>query len=380
MSAEPTPPANRRRIRVVAVLVIAGVVAAAAWRWWPRGSETTDDAFIEGRIVAVSPTVPGRVVKVLIADNQHVAAGELIAELDPAPAQARLDEAKAAQALAETTLNALREVAEMTRFTIESSTSQAEAGVVSAQASLEQSKSEADASVAASERAEADRQRFTQLRSEVVTPQEVDRVVKDAAAAAAQAEAAKRKVAVSAAAVAEARAKLEGTKSGPHQLAAAKAGVERAEADVARSRATVREAQIALDDCRVAAPIAGRVTRKSVEVGAYAQAGQALLALVGDELWVVANFKEGQLRGIQPGAGATIRVDAYPGVDFAAHVDSIQAGSGTRFSLLPPENATGNFVKVVQRVPVKLVFDQAPDPARYHLGPGMSVEPQVTIK
>jgi membrane fusion protein (multidrug efflux system) len=152
-----------------------------------------------------------------------------------------------------------------------------------------------------------------------------------------------------------------------------------AAAQIAQLEAAVREAELNLSYARIVAPETGRVTRKSVEPGSYVQVGQTLFSIVPDRLWVVANFKESQLRYMRPGQPAEILVDAYPDHVLRGHVDSIQRGSGARFSLLPPENATGNYVKVVQRVPVKIVFDQPPDPGR-PLGPGMSVEPTVKVK
>jgi membrane fusion protein (multidrug efflux system) len=152
-----------------------------------------------------------------------------------------------------------------------------------------------------------------------------------------------------------------------------------AAAQIAQLEAAVREAELNLSYARIVAPETGRVTRKSVEPGSYVQVGQTLFSIVPDRLWVVANFKESQLRYMRPGQPAEIVVDAYPDHVLRGHVDSIQRGSGARFSLLPPENATGNYVKVVQRVPVKIVFDQPPDPGR-PLGPGMSVEPTVKVK
>ncbi len=160
---------------------------------------------------------------------------------------------------------------------------------------------------------------------------------------------------------------------------AAVARAKTAVAQLDQLRAAVRQAELDLSYTKIVAPVAGRVTKKSVEAGGYVQVGQALMDVVPFDYWVVANFKETQLTNIRPGDPATIHVDAYPGHTFKGHVDSIQSGAGSAFSLLPPENATGNFVKVVQRVPVKIVFDEPPDP-KFPLGPGMSVEPSVRVK
>jgi membrane fusion protein (multidrug efflux system) len=162
------------------------------------------------------------------------------------------------------------------------------------------------------------------------------------------------------------------------QAGLSQAAIETARAAIAENAAAVRQAELNLSYTKITAPEAGRVTRRSVEPGAYVQPGQSLLALVPAQYWVVANFKETQLTRMKIGQPVTLKVDAYPGHQFTGRVDSIQAGAGARFSLFPPENATGNFIKVVQRVPVKIVFDTAPD-AQFLIGPGMSVEPQVRV-
>ena len=172
--------------------------------------------------------------------------------------------------------------------------------------------------------------------------------------------------------VGEAEAKLVSAQGAPQQIA-----ISRAQSDQARAAAT--QAELNLSYTTIQAPEAGRVTRKSVEPGGYAQVGQALMAIVPDRVWIIANFKETQLTYMRPGQLAEIHIDAYPGHTFKGHVDSVQAGTGSRFSLLPPENATGNYVKVVQRVPVKIVLDEQPS-AEYPLGPGMSVVPDVKVR
>lgn len=164
----------------------------------------------------------------------------------------------------------------------------------------------------------------------------------------------------------------------PQERDAALQAAASANADIAADQAAIKQAELNVKYTKVIAPIDGRVTNKSAEMGAYVQVGQSIMALVPEQVWVTANYKETQLRSMLPGQPATVRVDAYPNRRLRAHVDSIQAGSGARFSLLPPENATGNYVKVVQRVPVKIIFDEQPDVQRV-LGPGMSVVPEVDI-
>jgi membrane fusion protein (multidrug efflux system) len=293
-SALPEQPRARRYGRVLALALLGAAVVALAvvgprYYRYAVAHESTDDAFIEGHVIPISPKVASHVARVLVDDNQHVNIGDLLVELDPRDFQAQVAQARANLAAA-----------------------QAEAV-----------------------RARADALRYEELlRDQAVSRQDVDTAVARNRAAAAQ---------------------------------------------IAQLEAALREAELNLSYARILAPETGRVTRKSVEPGSYVQVGQALFSIVPDRLWVVANFKESQLRYMRPGQPAAIVLDAYPDHILRGHVDSIQRGSGARFSLLPPENATGNYVKVVQRVPVKIVFDQPPDPAR-PLGPGMSVEPTVKVK
>jgi len=381
-AAAPAPapaPAPKRKVTTVAVVAIAICLGLSAWRWWPHGSESTDDAFIEAHVVAVSPTIAGRVIKVDVADNQHINQGDVLVELDPAPAQAKLDEAQAALAQSTAMVEVAKELAALADANVTAATAEAGAGLASAEATLAQDQAAADAAHATAASSTSDLKRLRAMAAGVATAQDLERAAHRADSDTADADSADRKIAVDQAEIAAAHAKVTAAEGGQHQRAAALAGLARAQADVVHAQAAVREAQLALDWCHVIAPTSGRVTRRAVEPGQFAQTGQSLMAIVGDDLWVVANLKESQLRDLAPGQAAEIRVDAYPQTVFKGHVDSIQAGSGARFSLLPAENATGNYVKVIQRVPVKLVFDTLPDPARFHLGPGMSVEPVITL-
>jgi membrane fusion protein (multidrug efflux system) len=179
--------------------------------------------------------------------------------------------------------------------------------------------------------------------------------------------------------VVQAQGRVSEAKSAPQQIEVRHADVSSLRAQVEQQRASVEQAELALSYTRIYAPESGYITRKSVEPGDFVQPGQPLLALVSDRLWVVANFKETQLRRMRPGQPVTLRLDAFPQLRLRGHVESFQSGTGAAFSLLPPENATGNYVKVVQRVPVKIVLDEAP-PAGYRIGPGMSVEPEVKVQ
>jgi membrane fusion protein (multidrug efflux system) len=283
----PSQAEARKWAAIAAALLAAG---ALGWYFLAVPSVSTDDAAIEGHVIPVSARVSGHVARVLVDDNQRVAAGELLAELDPRDFQTRLDAAK---------------------------------GKV------------------ASDRAEA---------------------------------------AKSAADLKRASALFARDEASKQDLEHAQAAADAAQAALSQSDAALRQAELDLSYARVTAPEAGRVTRKAVEPGAYVSVGQPVLALVSDQVWVVANFKETQLTKMRAGQRAEIRVDAYPGRALRGHVDSIQAGTGARFSLLPAENATGNFVKVVQRVPVKIVLDDDKASDGRALAPGMSVEAAVDLR
>jgi membrane fusion protein (multidrug efflux system) len=190
---------------------------------------------------------------------------------------------------------------------------------------------------------------------------------------------AQAQIAAAQAQVQEAQGRFAQANTAPQQVAVSEAQAQTASASIEQLQAAVAQAELELSYTKIYSPDTGRVTHKSVEEGALVQSGQPLMAIVPGEVWVTANFKENQIGLMQPGQPVDIIVDAYPDKTFKGHVDSIQAGTGARFSLLPAENATGNYVKVVQRVPVKIVFDEPPDP-RHMLAPGMSVEPEVKVR
>jgi membrane fusion protein, multidrug efflux system len=276
------------------------------------------------------------------------------------------------------------------------------------QANVEQARAQVSAAQAEATRANNDVQRYqTLFERDEISRQRLDQAIATAGTANAQLEAARQRVAAAQAQVNEARSaqaaaaenarraqtqiggaqagvnealgRLSQASTGPQQIAASQSQVETAGANVEQLRAAVEQAELELTYTKIYAPETGRVTRKSVEEGVLVQPGQPLLALVTGEVWVTANFKENQIGKLRPGEAVEIKVDAYPDKVFKAHVDSLQAGTGARFSLLPVENATGNYVKVVQRVPVKIVFDEQPD-AQHMVAPGMSVEPEVQVR
>jgi membrane fusion protein (multidrug efflux system) len=365
----------------VLLLVIAAAASGGGYYYYvyARPYERTDDAFIEGSITRVSPQVPGQVVRVHVEDNQPVNAGDLLVEIDPRPYEVRLDTARAALRLAETRVKTARVTVDLTRATTDAGIDQAEAEVDAAKAAVEQAHAEVAAAEAEAKRAETDSQRYDNLDESAVSRQRRDLADATARVASARLMEAHKQVVAGEARVAAALGRLASAKTGPQQVAASESQAEQAVAGVEQAKAAVRGAELDLSYTKVYAPMSGHVTRKSVRVGENVQAGQALFSIVPDDVWIIANFKETQLTRMRPGQPVTIRVDVYPAVAFAGHVDSIQGGTGARFSLLPPENATGNYVKVVQRVPVKILFDAKPGPDLF-LAPGMSVVPRVRVR
>jgi membrane fusion protein (multidrug efflux system) len=334
-------------------LIIGGLVlvgaAVGGLLWWLHARQfvSTDDAFISADVTHVAPQVSGRIIRVLINDNQEVKPGDLLAEINPPDFEVKLEQAKALQAEAESRLE------------------QAKAQEAVAAANVEAARADVAANEASAANAAADLRRYQSLNTQSVSPQQLDQSAATAKTTAAQLLAAQRKLAA-----AEAQQRAVAT-----DIRAAAAGVHSAEE-------SVRQANINLGYTKITASVAGWVTNKSLAVGDYVQPGQQLLAIVPYDVWVNANFKETQLDRMQPGQPATIAADASPEHDLHGTVQSIQAGSGAAFSLLPPENATGNYVKVVQRVPVKIVFDKPPNEpgGRHPMGPGMSVVPRVKVR
>jgi membrane fusion protein, multidrug efflux system len=389
---------NRHRRRI---LLFAGVIAALAllvfgvrYVVYARAHESTDDAFIDGHIVGVSPKVASYVARVYVDDNTHVKAGELLVELDPRDFEARLAQARANLAAAVQQQRAAALNARVVERTAGAGVQQAEAAVATAErqvdgarSRLEQARAVVVSAEAEATRAAADARRYENLvKRGSVSRQERDNAAATNDKAVAELDAARKAQQAAAdalrqqeAQLGQERARLASAQAAPDQIAQSRAEADRLAAQILQYQAAVHQAELDLSYTKLYAAESGRVTRKSVEPGAYVQVGQTLFSIVPDRVWVVANFKETQLRHMRPGQPATVRVDAYPDRVFRGHVDSIQAGSGARFSLLPPENATGNYVKVVQRVPVKIVIDEVPDP-QHVLGPGMSAVPEVRVR
>jgi membrane fusion protein (multidrug efflux system) len=392
-----SPPAKRPLYRrpavwIVAVLLVIGCVAGGLYWLHARQFEETDDAFIDGNIIPVGTKVAGLVKDVFVDDNQAVEAGQKLVQIDPADFQARLEQAQAnlqaAQAkfdVAQTNLTLTRANSQAGLDQAKAAVTQAEALVRSAQSQQASAQADVVAAQAESTRRQADLKRYEALDPRVVSQQQLDIARAASESAEAQLTAAQKRVGAAESQIHEAEARVTQAQSAlaaantvKEQVASAQAKVRRAQAEADQAQAAVDLAKLELSYTTIVAPAAGRVTRKNAQPGQYLSVGQSLAAVVTPEIWVVANFKETQLTHMHQGQPVTIAVDAYPDKEFHGHIDSIQAGTGSRFSLLPPENATGNYVKVVQRVPVKIVFDEQPEEKRL-LAPGMSVVPSVRI-
>jgi membrane fusion protein, multidrug efflux system len=336
---------SRRILTVLIVLIVLGVAAAAGTVWWLGGRdyETTDDAFIDARVVNISSQVSGMIVAVPVTDNQLVSTGTLLIEIDPRDYQAALMQTQAQAAQAHSNVANLNAQIDAQKARID----QAQKQAAQTQAALTYAQQESERYQDLLRRNAGTRQQEQQAHSNLVQAEA------NAASAEANVVANQKQIVV-----------LE------TQRDTDIGAVHVAEDNVV-------PAQTNLDRTHITAPEPGRATRISAAVGQYAQPGQVLMLFVPENKWVTANFKETELTDMRPGQPVDIKIDAYPGRIFPGHVASIQAGSGAAFSLLPPQNATGNFVKVVQRVPVKITFDTPPD---VYIGPGMSVVPTVKVR
>jgi membrane fusion protein, multidrug efflux system len=342
-AAKPKRP--KRRLVLLAIFGAILLTGGVAWFVLNAGYETTDDATIEAHVIQVSPKISAHVKAVHFDDNYPVKRGDLLIELDPRDFDVSLTSAQANLASAQSKL------------------AEAEAQQKMAQAGLGQARADLASSQATADNAQADLKRNEMLyQTHVIDRREYDASIAQAKSDVANVDSSAKKVASQ-----EAQVRLAAA-----QYATASAGEQQAQAQL-------REAQLQVSYTKIYAPFDGRVTKKSVEPGDYVQPGQTLFSLVPPEVWVVANFKETQLKSMRVGQPVSVQVDAVPGYDFKAHVDSFQVGTGGRFTLLPPENATGNFVKVVQRVPVKIVFDE-PASSLERLWAGESVEPKVNVR
>jgi membrane fusion protein, multidrug efflux system len=421
---KPAASSNSRKWTKRLVLLTA-IVAIAMGAWYyahSRAFESTDNAFIDGGVVLISPKVSGQVVRVYVTDNQRVKAGDVLIEIDPRDYALRVAEAKAQLANAEARYSSAQTGVGLTADVTSAGLNQAKAAydaagnqtevlsdnlkqqdadIQAAAAALRQTEAGKLAAEAVAQRARADLLRYRNLfQKDEVSKQALDRSEAEAKTSEASLEAATHAVTSAQARLEQSRAarastlsmlrqsenlakqasgRLDEAKASSSQVRIRQAEVKSAQAQIAQLASMIKQAELSLSYTKVYATEEGIVTRKSVEPGNYVQVGQTLMAIVTDRLWVVANFKETQLTYMKPGQPVDIHVDAYPQHSLKGTVDSIQSGTGARFSLLPAENATGNYVKVIQRMPVKIAFIEQP-PAEIRLGPGMSVIPTVRVR
>ena len=386
-----------RNPRFRLALIVGGIVLLVAgfFLWRYLGSyESTDDAQIDGHLNAISARVSGHVAKLLVKDNQYVEAGTPLVEIDPKDYEVAVASAKAAYQDALATAESTQVNVPITTANTGSQLSSAQAeveggraGVSMARQQLEAARAELEQAIANDIKAQNDVGRYKQLvDKQEISHQQYDQAVAAArssaagvAAARASASAAEQQVAQAQAKRDQSDANLRAAQTAPQQNAQMRARAQAAIAQAQEKKAALDQAMLNLQYARLVAPVNGIVSNRTVEVGQNVSVGQELMKIINlDDIWVTANFKESQLRLMRPGQRATISVDAY-GKKYNGHVESIAGASGALFSLLPPENATGNYVKVVQRIPVKITFD--PGETKEHiLRPGMSVEPKVWVR
>jgi membrane fusion protein (multidrug efflux system) len=339
------------------ILMIGGVVLvimaiAGIWYWLAtRNIESTDDAYSDGRSVIIAPRVSGNVVSLDVNDNQFVKKGQPLIHVDPRQYLIDKEQAEGALETAKNQYAGLQYGAEIGRKNFPAQLEQAQAQLASAKANLV--------------KAQADFDRQRSLSKQATTQQDVDAA--QAALKQAQAQ------------VMLANAQVVQNSPVPQRIGETDSQVGQQKGQIEQAQARLDQANLNLSWTVVEAPQDGWISKRNVEMGNYVAPGQQLFAIVAPEVWVTANFKETQLANMRPGQPVRIKVDAYPSLDLHGHVDSIQLGSGSRFSAFPVENATGNFVKVVQRVPVKIVIDSGLDP-KIPFPLGISVVPEVTIK
>lgn len=388
---------SRRKLIIIAVVVLLAI-GAALFYWHSTFTEDTDDAQVDGDLYQVSARVAGQVIKVYVDDNQAVKAGDPIAEIDPKDFQVALEQAQANLASAEAAAIQANVNVPITSITSTTSISTTSSDVQSAQAAVAQAQKQVAAANARVEQAKAnatksdlDVERYKPLvEKDVISKQQFDAAVATAAANRASVLEAEATLIAQQEAVRQAQSKLlqsrstaaEASKNGPSQVKAQQARAEAAVADVKQAQARVDQAKLNLSYTHIVAPTTGIINKKNVHVGMNLSVGQDLLTIVPlTNLWVTANFKETQLESMHPGQKVTIEVDALGGRKFHGEIKQIGGATGSRLSLFPPENATGNYVKVVQRIPVRINFTNLDEENKdLVLRPGYSVTPIVSVK
>ena len=353
-SGKAKPAGSRRRVIVLIVIVLflAGLAYVGYTYWIANlGYQTTDDAYLDGNAITIAPRIAGAVVSLDVTDNQFVHKGDPLIHIDPRQYQIDLEQAEAQLATAKGQLAGFKYAAQVARKNFPAALAIAQAQLASA--------------TAASVKAEADYKRQMALPRRATTQQEVDTATSNWHQAQAQ--------------VRLAQAQVQEAEPVQEKIGQADAQVTQNTGQVAQEQARVDQAKLNLSFTVLRAPQDGWVTKRSVEVGNYLTTAQQIMSLVPKKIWVTANFKETQLTDMRPGQPVTITVDAYPDMKLEGHVDSIQRGTGAKFTAFPPENATGNFVKIVQRVPVKIDIDKGLD-AQHAMPLGLSVYPRVKVK
>ena len=437
--AEESEPKKKRRFPLVIVGAVALLAIIGGLIYWlyARQFESTDDAFIEGDIVQISPKIAAYVSKVHVKGNQQVHKGDLLVELNAQDFEARLEQAKAQLRTAQAQKNQSQANVSLTRKTTQASQTQARSNVQTAQSNVTQTKAAADAKQSQIRQAQSGvktaQANLAQTRTQIpqaqanlelaqkeynrrlvlfnngdISKQSLDQATTTLQTAQAQLDAARKQVDAAASRIGEAQAnvttaqenyrqsvaqidltqsqvnesagRLQDAQAAPERIAVSESQVDTSDASIEQAQTAVRQAELDLTYTKIYAPEDGFVTRKTVEEGQLVQPGAALMALsLSNDIWVVANFKETQLEKMRVGQNVELKVDAYPSETFHGKIESFQVGTGSRFSVLPAENATGNYVKVVQRIPIKIVFDEKPDNVHL-LAPGMSVEPSVKVR
>jgi membrane fusion protein, multidrug efflux system len=402
-------PRNRRvRLIVFAVLILAVIAAIPIYSYY-SSRESTDDAQVDGHVVPISSRIDGTILAVLVNDNQVVTAGAQLVKLDPADYQVKFDQAQANVSAAASQMDAAKVNVPLIEINTSSQIKTSSADVMIARAGVESTQRQVDAANARlqsakaqlaqaqanNDKAQKDLVRYKELvQKDEISQSQYDAFVASAQASTAQVDTARagvnealHNVDVAQASILQAKARLnsayvterQSRSAAPRQQANSKAQLDSAAAQLKQSQAALEQTKLNLDYTVLRSPVSGLVSRKNAEPGMRVSAGQQLMAIVPlDDVWVTANFKETQLKRMRIGQEVKIKVDAYGGRTYNGHIDSIAAASGARFSLLPPENATGNYVKVVQRVPVKIVLDPGQNQDRL-LRPGLSVDPTVLL-
>ncbi len=402
--AEPKPeekpeekPKSGRKFIVIAVVILL-LLGGGFWYWRSTFSEDTDDAQVDGDIYQISSRIAGQVINVYVQDNKPVEKGQLLVEIDPKDEQVALEQAQANLANAQASYTQANVNVPITSVTTSTQTSTTSSDTRVSSAAVDQAQKQAAAAAARVDEAKAnqvkankDVERYKPLvEKDVISRQQYDAAVAAADSANASVLEAESNLVAQQSAITQAQQKLEesrqqaaeAAKNGPQQVAVQRARAEAALAQVKQAQAQVDQALLNLSYTRIVSPISGIVNKKNVDVAANLSAGQNLMNIVPlDDLWVTANFKETQLRDMCPNEQVDLKVDALGGRKFTGHVTQIGGATGSRLSLFPPENATGNYVKVVQRIPVRIDFnDLKKENGDYALRPGYSVTPEVTIK